>query len=387
MNVAHLVMGMDVYSGGVPTVIYNLCKALTNYQLKVSIHCPYYGKEIINQYDKSIQTYLYKAKNLFGLNISLSLLKMVSLKELDILHSHGIWEISSLVSYRWKKKNNKILIISPHGMLDEWAICNSGFKKRIARILYENNNLRAADCIHAGSLSELNSIRNFGLKNPVCIIPNGVEIYRGEKITPDWYKNSNKAKKKLLFLGRLHPKKGVMELLMAWNDIMKIKKYNAEWDLIISGWGDADYTTKIKQYISLNNLGSNVNIINPQYGRDKIGTFQSSDAFILPSYSEGFPMAILDAWSFGLPVLMTKQCNIPEGFEKNAAIEISPNSEDIKEKVILFFDSDPILLKAMIENGYEIIKSKFNWNSVGNKMMELYNWLQKGGVTPDIINL
>lgn len=385
MKIAHLVMSMDKYGGGVPPVVYNLCKSLKSNSLDVSIHCPYYNREIINHNDHTIVTHLYKAGKIFNINISLPLLELSKNNDIDILHSHGIWEFSSYVSNNWKRRTNKPLIITTHGMLDKWAINSSKIKKKIAGFFYENSNLKNADCIHAGSLSELKAIRQYGLKNPVCVIPNGIDVYKGEKIIPSWFNKLDNKKRKLLFLGRLHPKKGIMELIQAWSELIKRKDYKGDWELIIAGWDQLGYSHSIQKFIIENNLIESIHFIGPQFDEEKIGTFQNVDAFILPSFSEGFPISVLEAWSFRLPVLMTKYCNIPVGFEINAALELSPNKESIKENLISLFAMDQELLKGIGNNGYNLINKEFNWEIVGKKILEVYYWLLEDSTIPDTV--
>ena len=130
----------------------------------------------------------------------------------EVLHTHGIWTYLSIGVPRWARRNQKPYIVSPHGMLDAWALDNSKLKKKVAAALYERRHLRGAACLHALCASEADSIRAFGLKNPIATIPNGIEIPEGRDL-----KSRYSAKKKImLFLGRLHPKKGLENALRAW---------------------------------------------------------------------------------------------------------------------------------------------------------------------------
>ena len=121
---------------------------------------------------------------------------------------------SSLASTRWARKHHKPLIVSAHGMLDSWAVKNSGIKKRIAGILYEDAHLRQARCLHALSDGEAMAFRGYGLRNPICVIPSGIDLPRTRlNDAPSWYDTLPRGAKVLLYLGRIHPKKGLRALV------------------------------------------------------------------------------------------------------------------------------------------------------------------------------
>lgn len=130
---------------------------------------------------------------------------------LSLLHIHGLWMYPSVACMQWSRGKRPYLV-SPHGMLDGWALRNSAWKKILAARLYENRHLRGAACLNALNESEAASIRAYGLRNPVCIVPNGVDL-------PDQRPTLGGGEKVCLFLGRLHPKKGLPALLSAWAKI------------------------------------------------------------------------------------------------------------------------------------------------------------------------
>jgi len=128
----------------------------------------------------------------------------------DLVHVHGLWMYPSLAAVCWSR-GSKPYVVSPHGMLDPWALRNSRWKKRVAAALYENRHLRGAACLHALNEAEAKAIRDYGLRNPICIIPNGIELPRQPE------RNVERKNHTLLYLGRLHPKKGLAGLIEAWS--------------------------------------------------------------------------------------------------------------------------------------------------------------------------
>lgn len=302
----------------------------------------------------------------------------------DLIHLHGLWQYPSLACAKAKLP----YLTTIHGMLDQWAVKNSGFKKQVAGFLYEKSALKKANCLQAFTLQEYNDIRNYGLKNPVCIIPNGVDIpedvNRLESLTPPWKKIVGKETKSLLYLGRLHKKKGLTNLIKAWRTLHEMDKAK-DWRLVVAGWDQLGYEAELKELVRTFEIAHLVHFIGPQFNSDKHLSFLHADGFILPSYSEGLPMAVLEAWSYKLPVLMTKHCNLPEGFEANAAIEISPTVESITNGLIQFFSKTQEEAIQMGINGKTLVSKKFSWASVSKQLYEVYRWILQDTEKPETI--
>lgn len=302
----------------------------------------------------------------------------------DLIHLHGIWQYPSLAC----AKARIPYITTIHGMLDQWAIKNSGLKKQIAAFFYEKAALKKAKCLQAFTMQEYMDIRNFGLKNPVCIIPNGVDIpvdtSHFKATPPVWNKIGSPGYKTLLYLGRIHPKKGLTNLIKAWKNIHK-SKAAANWQLVIAGWDQHGYENELKELAKRLEIIQSIHFVGPQFTDEKKLTFFHADAFILPSFSEGLPMAVLEAWSYGLPVIMTKHCNLPEGFASNAALEITTEVESISEGLFTFFSKSEEALIEMGKNGNLLVREKFSWESVATKLREVYQWVITNDKKPESI--
>jgi len=291
----------------------------------------------------------------------------------DLLHLNGLWLGDQMEARRWQKKSDQPVIISPHGMLDPWAVRNSAWKKKLVGALFANESLRSATCIHALCRSEADSIRAYGLKNPIAIIPNGVEL-------PDLESPPGRAdKKKLLFLGRIHPKKGLKELIEAWAMFQRQQnKRGSEWKLVIAGWDDGGYESGLKQLAGQMGIDDAVEFVGPQFGADKDLLLRSVDAFILPSFSEGLPMSVLEAWSYGLPVIMTDQCNLPEGFEAGAALRVEPAVGAISDGLMQLADMEQGDLAAMGTKGRKLVERSYTWDQIATEMKAVYEWCLGG---------
>lgn len=300
----------------------------------------------------------------------------------DILHVHGLWRYPHAVIAKWKSKNKKPVLVTPHGMLDPYILANQGRLKKIVGFFLFKKAFKSIDCYHALSQAELEAIRAYGVTKPIAIIPNGINL---PDLSTEFEKADNK--KHLLFLARLHPKKGVDILLEA---IANIKDENPDllngWVVDIVGWSHGNFDVALKDIVAKNNLQDIVIFHGGLFGNNKLAMYANASAYILPSHGEGLPMTILEAWSWGLPVIMTSQCNIPEGFEHSAAIKIENNKDSVKEGIIQLFYMSLEEQKEMGEKGRQLVIKKFTWKLSAEKMNDLYLWMLGKISEPDFIN-
>ena len=330
----------------------------------------------------------------------------------DITHTHGIWCYSSVVTNQYCHRTGTPYVISPHGMLDPWAVQNSRWKKAVAYFFYEAAHLRRAACLRALCESEARAFRAMGLKNPIAIIPNGIDlpesgIRKAESGKSPWQGLVEPGRKVLLFLSRIHPKKGLVNLLKAWGQNRKAesgKRKAAEWTLAIAGWDQGGHEAELKTLATELGIpwsdvrdqkpegggdnfrfqvsGFSVLFLGPQFNEAKAACYSNCDAFILPSFSEGVPMVVLEAWAYGKPVLMTPECNLPIGFARGAAIRIEPNAGSIALRLREFFEMTGAEQQLLGTGGLKLVREQFTWPVLGGEMAGLYRWILGGGDRP-----
>jgi poly(glycerol-phosphate) alpha-glucosyltransferase len=278
-------------------------------------------------------------------------------------------------------------------MLESWALQNAKWKKRIAALLYENQHLHGAACLRALCGAEAQSIRAYGLHNPICIIPNGVDLPDLSETPTLQAQAFAEGRRILLYLGRLHPKKNVANLIRAWKQILNSHpSARASWVLAIAGWSQDRYEQKLKHLAG--NLDraatpelASIAFLGPRFGMEKNECYRACSAFIMPSLSEGLPMTVLEAWAYAKPVLMTPECNLSEGFAAGAALQIGTSPEEIAaglKQVIEMSDDDR---RAMGNRGRNLVATKFLWPRIGEQMRSVYGWALGGGAVPESVRL
>jgi glycosyltransferase involved in cell wall biosynthesis len=385
MNIGILTAGLTARGGGVWVVVRELARNLGDLQAgTVTLFgSPADDTDAVLRHwnGPPVRTYAVRGPEAFG--YSGQLLSLLRNAELDVLHSHGLWMYFSHAAKEWAREK-RAHVVSPHGMLDPWAVTHSGWKKKAVGWLFENDHLTNAACIHALAAAEVTGIRAYGLRNPVCVIPSGVDLPGdgAEGAMPPWSEFVARGTKVLFYIGRLHPKKGLALLIEALAMVFNTKGPGQDWVLVIAGWQELGYGDELRDLVRERDLERCVFFVGELYGGKKDAAYRNADAFILPSYSEGLPITILEAWSYGLPVVMTRHCNLPEGFQCSAAIEIDTTKEDIARGLQELFSLNDAALEDIGRAGRALVERKFTWRHCAREMREVYGWLTGGGTPP-----
>lgn len=294
----------------------------------------------------------------------------------DILQVAGLWTYSSMLGLNWSRRTRKPRLVTPHGMLDPWALRQSAWKKRIAARLFEEAHLREATVVRALCPSEKESFQALGLRNPVCVIPNGVTLPESAGGVPGPAPCENAmfgSRQVLLYLGRIHPKKGLDLFLSA---MARLKREHplllTNWAVVIAGWGSRADEEQLRSQIGQLELDDDVRFVGSLFGAGKQAAFRNAAAFILPSLSEGLPMAVLEAWSYSLPVLMTEACHLTDGFMAGAACRITADIDRLAGELADFFRLDDERRVAMGRAGRSLVEEQYTWSHVARQMHAVY---------------
>jgi poly(glycerol-phosphate) alpha-glucosyltransferase len=307
----------------------------------------------------------------------------------EIASVHGLWMYPSVCGLRWTQRTGRPHMVSPEGMLDAWALAHSRWKKQLAARLYELHNLRTAACLRALCAAEAEAFRNFGLRNPICIVPNGVTVPAGSRAgrrpaaraclaAADRRMGSRRV---LLHLGRLHPKKGLPALLAGWKAAQR-EAAAGDWLLALAGWDQAGHERRLRRLASELDIEDSVLFCGPQFGADKEAWLDAADAFVLPSLSEGLPVSVLEAWARELPVLMTAPCNLPEGFAAGAALPVESEAASIARGLAELFALSDAQRGEMGARGRALVQARYQWHTAAAGFLAAAQWVLGGGPPP-----
>ena len=306
------------------------------------------------------------------------------LQHVDGIHIHGLWEQSTALAAAAARSLGVPYIVSAHGMLEPWALENRRVKKLLYAQMVEQKNVREAHALHALTRAEAGHFRRFGAIAPIAVIPNGVTCPAHS--TPELFLTrfpELKDKRIFLFLGRLHVKKGLEPLVDIWSGITK---HHPGAHLVIAG-PDFDGTqTRLEQQISEQALEHCALLTGMLRGPMKWSALSAAEVFLLPSFSEGLSVGALEAMGMGLPVLVTKPCNMPEVTQFGAGWEIEPEPLALALALREALEQSPRQNAAIGARGTALVRERYTWPVVGRQMAEFYRWAT-GGPQPTSFEL
>lgn len=270
--------------------------------------------------------------------------------ELDLLHLHGIWMYPSRAASDWALATERPYVVSPHGMLDPWIVGRGMLKKSIAKLAYERRSWRVARAFHGLTEREARDIAaTTGREGVTVVVPNAVPLAA--------IGTASARAPTILYLGRIHPKKNVEALIDAWRDARPaLPAAGARLD--IAGWGDAEHVAALEAKLAAGQ-DPDIHFHGPVFGDGKAALLAAARFLALPSHSEGLPMAVLEAWAAGMPVLMSSECNLPEGFAVGAAINCGMTREAISAVLLRALAMPADDWRAMAAAGRDLVARTF----------------------------
>ena len=288
-----------------------------------------------------------------------------------LFHSHSLWMMPNVYPGRIGKRYDVPYVVSPRGTLSDWSMRSGSSVKRAFWALVQRPSLAAVSCWHATSEAEYADIRTRGFRQPVAIIPNGVDL-------PDLAAKRDSDFRTLLFLGRIHPKKGLDLLLPAWRAVQDRFR---DWRLIVAGPDSTGYLARMRELATELKL-QRVEFVGPVYGPEKWLAYRDADLFVLPTYSENFGMAVAEALAAGTPAIVTRGAPWA-GIEKRGAgwwidIGVEPLAACLERALAIA----PERLADMGRIGREWMESQFSWTVLGQRMAAVYDWILAGGPRP-----
>jgi glycosyltransferase involved in cell wall biosynthesis len=268
-------------------------------------------------------------------------------------------------------------VIAPHGMLETWALERSRLKKKIAAFLYQRKDLEHCSCLQATARHELERYRACELENPVAVVPNGIDVeqfddmdrHRGRLVE---HHPELKGRPLILFLSRIHPKKGIPNLIGAWQ---RLRQDFPDWAVIVAGPDEVGQRKELEREVEKLGLADSFVFTGPQYGDNKLATFADADIFVLPSFSEGFSMAILEALGAGLPVVITHGCNFPEVADWGIGQVVEANPDGVERGLRTLMEAPESERQAIGARAHDIVRERYSWAESARKMTEVYRWL------------
>ena len=280
----------------------------------------------------------------------------------DVVHINGIWSLDRWIMQRQALKRGIRTYIMPHGMLEPWILHRHYWTKKLpALMLYERKALRLAVCLIATAESERENIINLNVNGNVDLVENGIDV------NPIPLKSSWKLRKKILYVSRIHVKKGIEMLI---DVAVSMGEQLKEYEIVIAGEGEPDYVRTLKEKAAASGL--NVKFIGGVYGEEKWRTFQDADFFVLPTNSENFGYVIAESLACGTPVITTKGTPWEE-IDGECGYWIERTEEELRKAMLSMMEKTPEELERMGRNGRRLIEHHYSARRMAAELMKVYS--------------
>jgi glycosyltransferase involved in cell wall biosynthesis len=388
MELIHITSGLSRNSGGPSVIIPTLCINLKRMGCNVRIVTikSEFTEAALKCEQEGVLLLSYKGRRICGMPFSKDLSNDLPriVKTGDIYHVNGLWNYTNYLAYKELVRQKKPFVVSFHGSISNQQF-NWGLKHCVAWKILLRRYISKASCLHACTLAEYESIRQSGLNNPVAIIPYAFERWDTlpcdliHKLIPEM-----KGYKTLLYLGRIHPNKGIYDLLEAWS---RISDFFKDWKLIIAGPGKQDNLDKLLRLIKTKKIETRTSYLGPLYDIKRRAAYQGCNLFVSPSYSENFGLTVGEALSCGKPVIATDGVPWPELSNFNCGWNIRCGISELVSALEEALLKDNKELSEMGLRGQILINKKYSWASVSKNMISVYEWILNGNIIPTCVNI
>lgn len=305
------------------------------------------------------------------------------IRKSDAVQIHGIWQEHCSAAVDLAQASGRPYLIAAHGMLEPWALKSKGWKKQLYWQLVERRRLQGALCLRALTAAEAEQYRALGLRVPVAVIPNGVTV--PAVVTPEPFFQRYpelRGRKIVLFLGRLHAKKGIHMLCQSW---AKVCREFPDSHLVVAGPDFDGIQSVLEGQLHRDGAASRVTFSGMLRGDEKWGALSAADAFVLPSYSEGFSVAVLEALGVGLPVIVSKSCYFPEVQKYRCGWIVDPQPGPLEVALRECLSVSTTEKEAMGFRARRLIAERFSWPTIGENTAAVLDWMLGGGPPPECV--
>ena len=283
--------------------------------------------------------------------------------EIDLLHDHGVWLPNNHRMAQWASKNTIPRMVSPRGMLEPWALNHNKWKKKIAWWLYQGRDLKSAAAFHATAQSESDQFKNIGLKQPSFVVPNGIDFAE--------FEGTFTKEKTVVFLSRIHPKKGLMMWIDAWKKVAP-----DGWRMRVIGPDESGHTEEVKAAAEQAGLSDQWTFEDSLEGPEKISALGSAELFALPTFSENFGIVVAEALAAGTPVITTTGTPWQGLLEHNCGWWVEPTIDALANALKSAIACEE--RAEMGQRGANWVKNEFAWDEIGLRMVAAYRTILNG---------
>jgi glycosyltransferase involved in cell wall biosynthesis len=384
MRILHVIPSLAMRHGGPPKAAQELCRELVrvghevtifttnldgSQRLDVPVDRPIRGEDGVVRWYFATQR-----SGLYGVSMSLIRALRRNIRNFDVVHIHTLYRFTSTVAAHYCRREGVPYILRPHGTLDPFLFHRHRLRKRIYEALFETRNIKNAAAVHFTANEEMRLAQSLGLQFRGVVVPLGVDLelptnrdQLREQFSRDW--PATRGKKVILFLGRLNFKKGLDLLAKAFGAVARTR---SDVHLFLAGPDDEGYGRKVCQWLGDEGALDRATFAGMLSGEHKAAAIAAAELFVLPSYSENFGFAVVEALAAGVPTIISNKVNIwREVSDARAGLVVNCDADELARAISTLLD-DTDLRCSLSDAGKQLVADKFTWPNVAARMVAVY---------------
>jgi glycosyltransferase involved in cell wall biosynthesis len=382
MKILHVIANLAPRYGGPSKACWEMARAVAQLGHEVSIYTTNQDGpgELEVPLDRSvyregveIRYFPIQAPRFWGTSLPLALALRRKIPASDLVHIHSLYLFHNLVAGHWCRQYQIPYLVRPHGTLDPYIHRRHRGRKRLLELLFENRNLRRAAALHFTTAEEAQLAAPFTFQTPAVVVPLGIDLGEFARMPePGEFRRRHPEigdKRIILFFGRINFKKGLDILAQAFARVARIRK---EAHLVIAGPDDDGYGARVRTWLAEAGVLAQTSFTGMLLGPEKLAVLRDADLFVLPSYSENFGLAVIEAMAAGLPVIISDKVNIWREVQAGGAGRVIPGDAAVLAGEILELLDRPEAARRLGQAGRSLVEERFQWPRIARSLAEAY---------------
>ena len=389
LRILHVIASLAPRYGGPSQVCLELCQELARAGEQVSIHTTNLDgrgtldvpcHEPVWANGVEVRYFPVQAPRRYALSLPLARALRRAIPEQDLVHIHSLYFFPSTVAAHYCRRAGVPYLIRPHGTLDPYHFRHHRGRKWVYERLFEWRNLNRAAAIHFTTREEQELTRPLGLSAPGVVVPPGVHAERYQEsdraaraFRDEW--PETRGRRIVLFLGRLTEKKGLDVLVDAFGQLARQRD---DVHLVLAGPDNDGYGRTVRRWLEAERVLDRSTFTGMLLGPRKLAALRAADVFALPSHTENFGVAVVEAMAAGLPIVISNRVNIwREIADAQAGLVVHRDPGEVARAIASVLN-DSTARSTMGERARRLVAERFTWTAAGERMSAVYRGIVEG---------